>query len=463
MKRLSETEIRKLREKGIVIKKNECIGGGAMGEVYAIDTYNGKTDLCIKFIRKAKEENIQKEYERFQNLCRDLSEWVAAVYDLVWIEVPDTDDPDKTVRCAAIVMEKLLKVIRVDNSLRTLVKILYDVSIGLGILHGNRLVHRDVKLENIMFCRRIGRYVLIDLGIAAAADGIIYDGVFMGSRPTIAPESLLTGEYSKRSDFYGLGMSVRELIVGREIHERDRLALYEEKKNLRPLTVKDYNCPELIRIINKLTEFEAERRYDDFTSVINDLKELIRKKGLNIQAPDVGGPDDVYVIAVSQNAAALDIHKVREIVEAGLAKYRINRDIVNVFSFSEKVTVRPSGSILGEDCIEILFAGEKSELCDSLLDRVRDICEDCGDAARPEVHVCIIGAVPESGPSGWLRSFIRNFNKSSSAPVIAYRMGYSNEFMFEVSNYGISEITVVSNAAQLSACFDGWFGTGGKG
>jgi serine/threonine-protein kinase len=98
---------------------------------------------------------------------------------------------------------------------RRALEITAQVASGLAAAHANKLVHRDVKPENILLTSQ-GAAKLADLGLAlkiGSSDGD--GGEFSGTPGYVAPE-VITGQAppSPASDLFGLGATLYDLMTG---------------------------------------------------------------------------------------------------------------------------------------------------------------------------------------------------------------------------------------------------------
>ncbi len=79
--------------------------------------------------------------------------------------------------------------------------------------HGRGVLHRDVKPSNVLLAAD-GRVLLFDFGLATSADAarLTESGTRVGSLAYMAPEQL-DGSADERSDVYGLGITLYELLT----------------------------------------------------------------------------------------------------------------------------------------------------------------------------------------------------------------------------------------------------------
>jgi serine/threonine protein kinase, bacterial len=86
---------------------------------------------------------------------------------------------------------------------------------GLAVAHRSGLVHRDVKPENVLISDE-GEVKIADFGLvrAVAEAKITSDSVILGTAAYLSPEQVSSGDATPRSDVYGCGILIYELLTG---------------------------------------------------------------------------------------------------------------------------------------------------------------------------------------------------------------------------------------------------------
>ncbi len=92
-----------------------------------------------------------------------------------------------------------------------------EVADGLDYAHRQNVVHRDIKPENILL--EEGHAVIADFGVAraiseAADTGLTETGLLVGTPAYMSPEQALGEAADGRSDIYGLGCVLFEMLTG---------------------------------------------------------------------------------------------------------------------------------------------------------------------------------------------------------------------------------------------------------
>ena len=96
-------------------------------------------------------------------------------------------------------------------------QVLRDVCMGLKQLHKQKIVHLDIKPENILYSRT-HKYKIADLGLSRIAERQIGEDINEGDSRYLAPELLNdcaeTLPDLTKADIFSLGVTIYELMTG---------------------------------------------------------------------------------------------------------------------------------------------------------------------------------------------------------------------------------------------------------
>ena len=202
------------------------LGHGGMSAVYLARHEETGEDVALKVV--ARRQPVPRFAERFAreirlarrlrhpNVLPLLDE--GETEELLWLTMPHV--PGGSLRDRVRREERL--------PLDEVRRIARDVAAGLAYAHGEGVVHRDVKPENVLLAEPgpadagHGRAMLADFGISRALDPddpdakrITGTGVRLGTPAYMSPEQVLGDPIDHRTDVYSLACLLFELLVGR--------------------------------------------------------------------------------------------------------------------------------------------------------------------------------------------------------------------------------------------------------
>jgi hypothetical protein len=139
-------------------------------------------------------------------------------------------------------------------------KILLQLASALRAAHSHHIVHRDIKLQNVMITNRWGRewfVILVDFGIAKFHDAALAREIhtntkqYIGTPGYSAPEQILGKRVDEKADVYSLGVLAYRMLCGRApyvaennmqvMHLQIDGAPFDEPKKLRPDMPSEWN------------------------------------------------------------------------------------------------------------------------------------------------------------------------------------------------------------------------------
>uniref|UniRef100_A0A8C4I109 protein kinase C n=1 Tax=Dicentrarchus labrax TaxID=13489 RepID=A0A8C4I109_DICLA len=178
------------------------------------------------------------------------------------------------------------------------------VVLGLQFLHDNKIVYRDLKLDNLLLDTE-GFVKIADFGLCK--EGMGYGdrtSTFCGTPEFLAPEVLTDTSYTRAVDWWGLGVLVYEMLVGESPFPGD-----DEEEVFDSIVNDEVRYPrflstEAIGIMRRLLRRNPERRLGSSEKDAEDVKKQPFFRGMDWDAllqrkvpppfiPTIGGKEDV--------------------------------------------------------------------------------------------------------------------------------------------------------------------------
>lgn len=163
-------------------------------------------------------------------------------------------------------------------------RIARGIADGIAAIHAKGIVHRDIKLKNILYEHRSRNIKISDFGIAMGVEAlnITREGFVMGTPLYIAPELLFGAEPNFKSDIYSYGATVYHLLSGSPpfTAPNSKELANKLKEGKPPPKIKSirndlrYDWDSVIT--DKCLALNPEDRPDSMIQVINSMEALMR-------------------------------------------------------------------------------------------------------------------------------------------------------------------------------------------
>ncbi len=164
------------------------------------------------------------------------------------------------------------------------IKLATDMCNALEICHSHKIIHRDIKLDNI-FISENGDYKLGDFGVARTIEKTISGLSKKGTYTYMAPEVYKGQPYGTNVDIYSLGIVMYKLLNNNRepfLPPHPELIKYSDKNNalVRRLNGEIIPPPanadrQISNIILKACNFRSGERYQNPTQMKSDLQAVI--------------------------------------------------------------------------------------------------------------------------------------------------------------------------------------------
>ena len=270
------------------------IARGGMATVYSATDLRLDRHVAIKIMHASLAEDnafVSRFVREAKSAARLSDQHVVAVYDqgedsgLIYLVMEYV--PGRTVRDVLREFGRLTP----EQALTILDPVLQ----ALDAAHAAGFVHRDVKPENVLLTDD-GRVKVADFGLARAITAgnatAATQGLLIGTVAYLSPEQVQRGIADARSDVYGAGILLYEMITGAVpfAGETPLAVAYQHVNAVVPVpsSIRPGITAEVDALVARATERDPDLRYRDAGSFLADVRRI--RSALPAPRPfDLGG------------------------------------------------------------------------------------------------------------------------------------------------------------------------------
>lgn len=196
------------------------LGYGGMGEVYRVRHTISDRIEAMKLLRAGPASGTQAQ-EMMDRFVREIRLLATLQHpNIATLHTAFRHEQELVMIMECVEGEDLGRRLPAGLTLEESLRYTRQVLEALRYAHGRGIVHRDIKPSNIMITPQ-GQVKLLDFGLAlgtalgAPDQRLTTTGALVGSMHYIAPEHISGEPHDSRSDIYGVGVTLYEIITGR--------------------------------------------------------------------------------------------------------------------------------------------------------------------------------------------------------------------------------------------------------
>jgi serine/threonine protein kinase len=264
------------------------LGSGGMSTVYlALDEVLDRP-VAVKLLHREISEEAD-QLERFRREARAAAR--LSHPNLVGVIDAGEDDGRPYIVFEYIEGRTLKRRIQEEGGLPVDEAVAYAIEIGRGLTaaHARKLVHRDVKPQNVLI-DPAGRAKVTDFGIARSLEqkGMTATGRVLGTTDYVSPEQAMGEDVDERSDVYSLGVVLYEMLTGDVPFQAETQVGVAMKHVNEPMPDVQAKRPEVsaavASVVDRATTKDQRDRYGSVAQMVRDLEQT-----LEVEAARRGG------------------------------------------------------------------------------------------------------------------------------------------------------------------------------
>ena len=376
---------------------DRIIGEGGMGAVYLAHQKSPEREVALKVIRSDRvSARMLRRFElEAQLLGRLQHPGIAQIYEAGTFETSRGRSPFFAMELVrGEPLDRYCE--RHELGTRDRLRLFIRIADALHHAHTKGVIHRDLKPGNILVAGE-GQPKVLDFGVARVTDADVQVttirsdvGQLIGTVPYMSPEQIAAdpAAIDVRSDVYGLGVVLYELLAGRLPYDLTRRMIHEAARIIReeeptPLsTINRTLRGDVETIVAKALEKEPARRYQSAAEMAEDVRRYLGDMPIVARPPStvyqirkfaqrhkalMGGLAAVFVVLVAASvvSTALAVRATRAEEKASDSLAEAEATV----AFLDDMLAAADPGVLGKDVTVRAVLDDASDALDRQLDQ----------------------------------------------------------------------------------------------
>ena len=158
-----------------------------------------------------------------------------------------------------------------------------DIAKALEYCHNNNVIHRDLKLENILLSQN-GDIKIADFGWAKQS--LVRSSTFCGTLEYLSPEMIFGNYYGFEVDLWSLGILMHEFLVGKT-----------------PFSSTSHLCESKFKLMKEIMYAKFSYNTSNFCNLSQDLIEKLLDRNINTRLTAKDIPKHPWIIKYATSAS----------------------------------------------------------------------------------------------------------------------------------------------------------------
>jgi eukaryotic-like serine/threonine-protein kinase len=291
------------------------VGQGGMGTVFKAEHVNMGKTMALKMLAMANpDEDSFRKFRLEAKLASQLSH-----PNIVNITDFDIDKDRPFIVMDYLKGRSLDRIVETEGILAPdrFVNVMTQACRALGYAHKSGLIHRDVKLSNMMLTERGGEkdvLIIVDFGLVTVLtdENAMRDGPntsTVGSPYYMSPEQCQGQKIDPRSDIYSLGCVMYRCLTGvvpfpgTNVRETFRMHVLEPPKPFSEVNSSNKIPPQLEKVVIKALSKNPDDRQKDMQQLADEISNATKRRSLL---------DEITLTGLSYDKSMLNTGQIRK-------------------------------------------------------------------------------------------------------------------------------------------------------